>query len=167
TKKATVDPVSPSHLRSTIPALVSQLVMQAMSRNPEDRPPSMEAFEYELTKCLSGRGIAVANILGMTTDQHLVASLNPGMPARVIDSGPARAQTSSPAIGLPSGGVWSSHGSAHRLASNPAISAPIMASMPAPGTVMPSQMPVATPSAPMMAPGFGSPTSPMVGDSRD
>src|SRR5690349_7676583 len=82
TKKATVDPVSPSHLRSTIPALVSQLVMQAMSRNPEDRPPSMEAFEYELTKCLSGRGIAVANILGMTTDQHLVASLNPGMPAR-------------------------------------------------------------------------------------
>src|SRR6187401_2320419 len=37
TKKATVEPVSPSHLRSTILALVSQLVMQAMSRNPEDR----------------------------------------------------------------------------------------------------------------------------------
>jgi eukaryotic-like serine/threonine-protein kinase len=167
TKKATVDPVSPSHLRSTIPALVSQLVMQAMSRNPEDRPPSMEAFEYELTKCLSGRGIAVANILGMTTDQHLVASLNPGMPARVIDSGPARASTSSPAIGLPSSGIYSSPGSASRMSSNPAISAPIMSSMPAPGTVMPSQMPVATPSAPMMAPGFGGPMTPMSGDSRD
>ncbi|MBZ0238612.1 MAG: protein kinase [Deltaproteobacteria bacterium] len=147
TKKATVDPVSPSHLRSTIPAQVSQLVMQAMARNPEDRPPSMEAFEYELTKCLSGRGIAVANILGMTTDQHLVASLNPGMPARVIDSGAARAHTSSPAIGLPHSGIMS----LPRATSNPAITAPIVASMPAPGTVMPSQLPVATPSAPMRA----------------
>ncbi len=160
TKKATVDPVSPSHLRSTIPAQVSQLVMQAMARNPEDRPPSMEAFAYELTKCLSGRGVAVANVLGMTTDQHLVASLNPGMPARVIDSGAARSHTSSPAIGLPHGGLMSSP----RGSSNPAITAPIVASMPAPGTVMPSQIPVATPSVPMMA----AQTSPgMSIDSRD
>jgi serine/threonine protein kinase len=148
TKKATVDPVSPSHLRSTIPAQVSQLVMQAMARNPEDRPPSMDAFEYELTKCLSGRGIAVANILGMTTDQHLVASLNPGMAARVIDSGGARAHTSSPAIGLPQSGTHS----LPRPGSHAALSVPMMASLPAPGTVMPSHMPVATPSSPMMAP---------------
>ncbi len=142
TKKATVDPVAPSHLRSTIPAMVSQLVMQAMGRNPEDRPRSMEAFEYELTKCLAGRGVAVAQILGMTTDQHLVSSLNPGMPARVIDSGPARAQTSSPAIGLPSSATsFAPHG---RQSSNAALTAPIAAAMPAPPNLA-----MATPSAPM------------------
>ena len=130
TKKATVDPVSPSHLRSTIPATVSQLVMVAMGRNPEDRPPSMEAFEYELTKCLSGRGAAVANILGVNTDQHLVSQLNPGLQARVIDSGHVRTHTSSPAIGLPLGSNAALHlprgGSQHGYAQH---SAPIMASM--------------------------------------
>ena len=153
TKKATVDPVAPSHLRSTIPAVVSQLVMQAMARNPEDRPPSMEAFEYELTKCLAGRGVAVAQILGMSTDHHLVASLNPNMPARVIDSGPARGHAgSSPSIGLPSGSALPPSGSAlplSRAASNAALSAPLsapmLAALPAPGQA------VGTPSSPLPA----------------
>ncbi len=149
TKKATVDPVSPSHLRSTIPAIVSQLVMQAMGRNPEDRPPSMEAFEYELTKCLAGRGVAVAQILGMTTDQHLVSSLNPGMAARVIDSGQARPQSSSPAIGLPSNPAIPL-----RASSNSAISVPIVAAMPAPA----AGPRMSTTNAPMPM---------MVADSRD
>ncbi len=101
TKKATVDPVAPIHLRSTIPAPVSTLVAAAMARNPDDRPATMEAFEYELTKCMAGRGAAVAQILGMSTDQHLVASMNPGLSGRAIDSGVFQRPTSSPAIALP------------------------------------------------------------------
>ncbi|MBL8621902.1 MAG: protein kinase [Myxococcales bacterium] len=101
TKKATVDPVAPIHLRSTIPAPVSTLVAAAMARNPDDRPATMEAFEYELTKCMAGRGAAVAQILGMSTDQHLVASMNPGLSGRTIDSGVFQRPTSSPAIALP------------------------------------------------------------------
>jgi len=65
TKKATVDPEPPQTLRAEIPDIVNDLVMQAMARSADDRPPSMEALEYELTKCLSGRGAAVAKILGM------------------------------------------------------------------------------------------------------
>ena len=102
TKKATVDPVAPIHLRSTIPAPVSALVTQAMARNPDDRPATMEAFEYELTKCMAGRGAAVAQILGMSTDQHLVASLNPGLSGRTIDSG-VFSRPSSGAIAVPGG----------------------------------------------------------------
>ena len=101
TKKATVDPVAPHHLRSTIPAAVSSLVVAAMARNPNDRPSTMEGFEYELTKCLAGRGTAVAQILGMSTDQQLVATLNPGLSGRTIDSGMALRGNSSPGIPLP------------------------------------------------------------------
>ncbi|MEZ4400273.1 MAG: serine/threonine-protein kinase [Kofleriaceae bacterium] len=103
TKKATVDPVAPIHLRSTIPPAVSALVMQAMSRNPDDRPSSMEAFEYALTKCMAGRGTAVAQILGMSTDQHLLASMNPGLSGRTIDSGQFK-PPSSPALLVPAAG---------------------------------------------------------------
>jgi hypothetical protein len=42
-----------------------------MARQPDERPPSMEAFEYDLTKCLSGRSAAVANILGIAHDADL------------------------------------------------------------------------------------------------
>ncbi|MCB9565260.1 MAG: tetratricopeptide repeat protein, partial [Kofleriaceae bacterium] len=102
TKKATLDPVDPTHLRSTIPQAVSDLVMQAMSRNPDGRPRSMEAFEYELTKCLAGRGVAVAQILGMSTDANLVAQLNPGLAVRPAeDALVTRNDSSSPGRGVP------------------------------------------------------------------
>jgi hypothetical protein len=61
--------------------------MSSMSREPDLRPQSMEALEYELNKCLAGRGQAVASILGMTTDANVVASLNPGLSTRNLDSG--------------------------------------------------------------------------------
>ncbi|HPH66750.1 MAG TPA: protein kinase, partial [Kofleriaceae bacterium] len=79
TKKATLDPVAPNTLRSELPAAVSAVVMSAMARNPDNRPQTMEAFEYELNKCLAGRGVAVAQILGMSSDANLVANLNPGL----------------------------------------------------------------------------------------
>lgn len=50
---------------------------------------------------MAGRGAAVAQILGMSTDQHLVASMNPGLSGRAIDSGVFQRPTSSPAISLP------------------------------------------------------------------
>jgi serine/threonine protein kinase len=87
TKKATLDPPPPISIRSELPQPVSDLVLAAMSRNPDSRPLSMEALEYELNKCLSGRGQAVASILGMTTDANVVATLNPGLSTRNLDSG--------------------------------------------------------------------------------
>src|SRR3954462_9580409 len=109
TKKATQDPPPPGLVRSERPTQVSDLVMSAMARNPDDRPQTMEALEYELNKCLAGRGVAVAQILGMTTDPHVVATLNPGLSMRQFDDAVvvARAQTSSPAIGMPRPGSHS------------------------------------------------------------
>ena len=87
TKKATQDPPEPISIRAELPQPVSDLVMASMSRSPEHRPQSMESLEYELNKCLSGRGQAVASILGMTTDANVVATLNPGLSTRNLDSG--------------------------------------------------------------------------------
>src|SRR5262249_53587115 len=74
----------------------------AMSRNPDERPQTMESLEYELNKCLAGRGVAVAQILGMTTDPHVVATLNSGLSMRQFDDAVvvSRAQTASPPVGL-------------------------------------------------------------------
>ncbi|HUS68169.1 MAG TPA: serine/threonine-protein kinase, partial [Kofleriaceae bacterium] len=74
TKKATIDPPPPATLRGELPPQVESLVVSAMARSPDDRPPSMEAFEYELTKCLSGRGAAVAKILGIQSEASLHGS---------------------------------------------------------------------------------------------
>ncbi|MFT3692824.1 MAG: serine/threonine-protein kinase [Kofleriaceae bacterium] len=90
TKKATVDPPVPITVRTDLPLQVSQLVAAAMSRNPDERPQSMDALEYELNKCLAGRGVAVAQILGMTTDANVVASLNSGLSMRNLDDGIVR-----------------------------------------------------------------------------
>ena len=82
TKKATAEPVPIKSLRPEVPEVVRELVVRAMARNPRDRPASMDALEYELNKCLSGRSSAVAKVLGMTADRELVASLNPGLSMR-------------------------------------------------------------------------------------
>jgi hypothetical protein len=82
---------------------VSDLVMASMSRNPDARPQTMESLEYQLNKCLSGRGQAVASILGMNTDANVVASLNPGLSTRNLDSGIVHA---APARSGTHGEVW-------------------------------------------------------------
>jgi serine/threonine protein kinase len=103
TKKATQDPPPPIQVRKELPEPVSNLVMSAMARSPDARPQTMETLEYELNKCLAGRGVAVAQILGMTTDANVVATLNPGLSMRSIDDGIVvpRPQASSPMLGLP------------------------------------------------------------------
>ncbi len=101
TKKATQDPPPPITVRAELPIQVSDLIMQAMARSPDARPQTMETLEYELNKCLAGRGVAVAQILGMTTDPTVVATLNPGLSMRNTDEGILpRAQSSSSGISL-------------------------------------------------------------------
>jgi serine/threonine protein kinase len=77
TKKATLDPTPPGAIRNDLPPVVEALVQSAMARDPGLRPPSMEAFEYELTKCLAGRGVAVAKILGIPSESPLLGGLGP------------------------------------------------------------------------------------------
>ena len=109
TKKATQDPPPPHLVRGELASQVSELVMAAMARNPIDRPQTMEALEYELNKCLAGRGVAVAQILGMTTDPHVVATLNPGLSMRQFDDSVVvpRAQTTSTGGSLSRAGTHS------------------------------------------------------------
>ena len=133
TKKATQDPRPPIQVRAELASQVSDLVMASMARNPDDRPQTMEALEYELNKCLAGRGVAVAQILGMTTDPHVVATLNSGLSMRTFDDAVVvaqRQQTSSPAIGLPRAGMHSGMAEMPGLWSGPAMSTgqnPLMA----------------------------------------
>jgi serine/threonine protein kinase len=75
TKKATIDPQPPRAVRPDLPPPVEALVLSAMGRDPTVRPPSMEAFEYELTKCLAGRGAAVAKILGIPSESPMLGGM--------------------------------------------------------------------------------------------
>ncbi len=77
TKKATVEPPAPRSLRSELSESIEAVIVRAMARDPGARPPSMEALEYELTKCLSGRGVAVAKMLGMPVDSGMNESSEP------------------------------------------------------------------------------------------
>src|SRR5262249_17897694 len=79
---------------------------------------TMEALEYELNKCLSGRGVAVAQILGMTTDPNVVASLNPGLSMRTLDDGIVKTQASARA---PNAGseIWETRSGVARMQSSP------------------------------------------------
>jgi len=130
TKKATIDPPPPITIRSELPPQVSDLVMQSMARSPDSRPQTMEGLEYELNKCLAGRGIAVAQILGMTTDATLVANLNPGLSVRNLDSEGtvSRAPTSSAGIGLPRAGtnqeLWETRSGVSNISTTGQMAAP-------------------------------------------
>jgi serine/threonine protein kinase len=97
TRKATTEPPPPRELRDEIPETLEALLMRAMARDPKDRPPSMEALEYELTKCFAGRGAAVANILGISHDDSFDSSSIPGTdPGFGEKHPPGRARTVEP-----------------------------------------------------------------------
>ncbi|MBA3463249.1 MAG: protein kinase, partial [Deltaproteobacteria bacterium] len=143
TKKATLDPPAPITLREDLPLPISDLVMAAMARNPDSRPQTMETLEYELNKCLSGRGIAVANILGMTTDPTVVATLNPGLSMRNTDEGIVTPRGASNAgLSLPRAGT---HGGMSEL--------PGMWSGPTMSTGTSQRLPPARPSEPLIGAG--------------
>lgn len=99
TRKATTEPTPPRQLREEIPEAVEELLLRAMARDPDDRPPSMEALEYELTKCFAGRGAAVANILGISQEDGFegVAMVGTDSGFNADQSNPvARARTGEP-----------------------------------------------------------------------
>ncbi len=158
TKKATQDPPPPLTIRPELPAPVGDLVQAAMSRNPDERPQSMDGLEYELNKCLAGRGVAVAQILGMTTDAAVVASLNSGLSMRNFDEGivrsqPTRAGTASDVWDTRSGVSRSPAGGNARAASEPSgrTSSDRNAALPRPATPVPSSqdsIPIPQPSQP-------------------
>ncbi len=65
TRKATE---APRHLRKLNPAIseeLEQVVVACLNRNPQMRPQTMSAVEYELNKAMKGRGSAVAAVLGI------------------------------------------------------------------------------------------------------
>jgi len=119
TKKATQDPPPAVTVRPELPLAVSELVGSAMSRDPALRPPSMEALEYELNKALSGRGVAVAQILGMTTDAHVVATLNPGLSMRNIDEGLVKPPGGR--AGTHGDALWETRSGISRMGSSPSV----------------------------------------------
>ncbi|RMH40155.1 MAG: serine/threonine protein kinase [Deltaproteobacteria bacterium] len=90
-KKASQDPDPLAEVRPDLPPAVVELVERALARDPAERPPSMEAFEYELTKCLQGRGAAVAKILGVPV------SAAGGAPPKLGDGGGRAAEEAAPA----------------------------------------------------------------------
>jgi serine/threonine protein kinase len=67
-KKATQEPVAPRQHRPELPEEVEALVMHALAHDPDQRPPSMEAFDYEITKAMAGRGVAVGKMLGISPE---------------------------------------------------------------------------------------------------
>jgi serine/threonine protein kinase len=155
TKKATQDPPPPTAIRPDLAPQVSDLVMQSMARNPDNRPQTMETLEYELNKCLSGRGVAVANILGMTTDPNVVATLNPGISMRIQDEGVvgSRAQGSSPSIQPRTntanelGGMWSGP----TMMTGPGAQRPTSETVHAPPARAATPLPVRAQSVPSMS----------------
>jgi serine/threonine protein kinase len=79
TKKATQDPVAPRELRPELMPEVESLCQYALANRPEDRPPSAEALDYEITKLLAGRGAAVSQLLGIATPAAAGAATDPGL----------------------------------------------------------------------------------------
>ena len=143
TKKATIDPPVPISVRTDLPLPVSELVTAAMARNPDDRPQSMDALEYELNKCLAGRGVAVAQILGMTTDANVVASLNSGLSMRNLDDGIVRGAGVSGRSSTHSGlsEVWETRSGVSRQMPSSSQSGPVREPTSSPGLVRPTTSP--------------------------
>lgn len=51
--------------RPEVPDALADVVARCLRRQPSERPPSMRALEYELTRAIDGRATAVAAVLGL------------------------------------------------------------------------------------------------------
>jgi len=54
-----------TEFRPEVPVALSDVVARCLERQAGDRPPSMRALEYELTRAVDGRANAVAAVLGL------------------------------------------------------------------------------------------------------
>ncbi|MEM9458222.1 MAG: protein kinase [Myxococcota bacterium] len=54
--------------RPEVPAPLADVISRCLMRSAHDRPPSMRALEYELTRAVDGRATAVAAVLGLNME---------------------------------------------------------------------------------------------------
>ena len=64
-QKGSRDAPRVTEFRQEVPEVLADVVARCLMRNPSDRPPSMRALEYELTRAVDGRAQAVAAVLGL------------------------------------------------------------------------------------------------------
>ncbi|MEM7156497.1 MAG: protein kinase [Myxococcota bacterium] len=54
--------------RPEVPDALASVLARCLMRSPQDRPPTMRALEYELTRAVDGRATAVAAVLGLNME---------------------------------------------------------------------------------------------------
>lgn len=90
-------------LRPEVPLALAEVVSRCLSRELDQRPESMKALEYELTRALEGRASAVAAVMGLQLDPAARATASGSEPDaadsgagdRVVEAGPSASASSS------------------------------------------------------------------------
>jgi serine/threonine protein kinase len=104
TKKATEPPRPIRELNPEVADPLETVVLSCLERDPDKRPQTMGALEYELNKSMKGRGSAVAAVLGIKdTSGDPTATWMEDSKVRRFDSpdSKVRRRPSSPALSTP------------------------------------------------------------------
>jgi serine/threonine protein kinase len=86
-KKATEPPRPLRELNPEVAPALETTIMSCLEIDPERRPATMAALEYELTKSVKGRGSAVAAVLGLSAPSAAAGQM-PAWPAEESKSAP-------------------------------------------------------------------------------
>ena len=101
TRKASERPRAVRLLNPSVPEPLERVIHACLEIDPDLRPSSMSALEYELTKCMKGRGSAVAGVLGIKSPEPdhwsgpipLTAAAPPALPQDLGAQELSKAQT--------------------------------------------------------------------------